>query len=193
LQQQSVQGRITFLSHAPTAAVLASAFPADEPVEPRELAKLAALRWSPPTVQQVCAAPEQRTRQTAEVLGLPAVLTAELRDVDYRAWRGRSLDDIQAADPESVTQWITDPGAAPHGGESLANLLLRVENWLTAQRHCGHTLAVTHPAVVRAAIVLALQAPAQSFWRVDIPPLTVTDLRWRGGQWTVRSSGCRLC
>ncbi|MHB1796159.1 MAG: histidine phosphatase family protein, partial [Acidobacteriaceae bacterium] len=56
----------------------------------------------------------------------------------------------------------------------------------------AHTLAVTHPAVVRAAVVLTLQAPAQSLWRIDIPPVSVTDIRSNGQFWSLRSSGCPL-
>jgi broad specificity phosphatase PhoE len=191
LEQVNVPGRITFISHAPTAAVVRAAFPVDEPIEPRELEKLGLMDWIPPRARQIYAGPEQRTRQTANALGLNPILSAELRDLDYSSWRGRSLDDIQASDLESVRRWLTDIESAPHGGESVASLLTRVDCWLAV--HCsGHTIAVTHPAVIRAAIILALRAPAQSFWRVDIPPASITDLRRTGSGWSVRCSGCRI-
>ena len=53
-----------------------------------------------------------------------------------------------------------------------------------------HTIAVTHPAVIRAAIVHALQVPLPAFWRFDIAPLSLTDLRFNGGVWSVRCAGC---
>jgi len=34
------------------------------------------------------------------------------------------------------------------------------------------------------------RAPAQSLWRIDIPPVSITDLRWNGGFWNLRKSGC---
>ena len=46
--------------------------------------------------------------------------------------------------------------------------------------------AVTHPAVVRAAIMLTLDATANSFWRIDIEPVSTTLLHFRGGAWTLR-------
>lgn len=55
-----------------------------------------------------------------------------------------------------------------------------------------HTIGVTHPAVIRAAIVYALRLPSQNFWRFDIAPLTLTDLRFSRDQWTLRSVGCAL-
>jgi len=116
----------------------------------------------------------------------------ELEDLNYCSWRGKSLDEVQFTDPDGVRRWLTDIDAAPHGGESIANFLARIKRWLIAQHGSGHTLAVTHPAVIRAAVVLTLQAPAQSFWRIDIPPMSITDLRWNGGFWNLRSSGCPL-
>lgn len=191
LEQRNVPGRITFISHAPTAAVARAAFPLDEPIEPREFARLQSTGWIPPRARQVCTGPEQRTRQTASALGLDPILVAELRDLDYNSWRGKSLDEIQAGNLEGLTRWLTDVDAVPHGGESVASLLTRVEGWLAV--HCsGHTIAVSHPAVIRAAIILTLRAPAQSFWRADIPPASITDLRWTGNGWSVRCSGCRL-
>jgi len=169
-----------------------AAFPLDEPVEQRELEKLGSIGWIPPRARQVYAGPEQRTRQTANALGLNPILAAELKDLDYSSWRGKSLDDIQASDLEGVSRWLTDIESAPHGGESVASLLTRVGCWLVGQQHSGHTVAVTHPAVIRAAIILALRAPAQSFWRMDIPPVSITDLRWKGGLWSMRCSGCRI-
>jgi broad specificity phosphatase PhoE len=168
-----------------------AAFPLDEPLVPRELERLELTGWVPPRARQVYAGPEQRTRQTANALGLNPILAAELRDLDYSSWGGKSLDEIQAGDLEGVTHWLTDVELAPHGGESVASLLTRVAGWLTVQ-HSGHTIAVTHPAVIRAAIILALRAPAQSFWRVDIPPASITDLRRTGSGWSVRCTGCRL-
>jgi len=56
----------------------------------------------------------------------------------------------------------------------------------------GHTVAVTHAAVVRAAVVVTLGAPPAGFWRVDVAPLTATVLRGGPGRWTVRGTGLPL-
>jgi len=190
LKKSDLPGRITFISHAPTAAVRRAAFPLDEPIEPREVEKLRSIGWIPPQVRQVYAGPEQRTRQTANTLGFDPILSAELKDLNYCSWQGKSLNEVQSTDPDGVRLWLTDIDAAPHGGESIANFLARIKRWLAGQHGSGHTLAVTHPAVIRAAVVLTLQAPAQSFWRIDIPPVSITDLRWNGRFWSLRSSGC---
>lgn len=81
---------------------------------------------------------------------------------------------------------MTDPDACPHGGESLTALLGRVGGWMDEQAAVdGRVIAVTHGGVVRAAVVHALNAPAPSAWRIDVAPLTVTELHARDGRWTV--------
>jgi broad specificity phosphatase PhoE len=184
--------RLTLISHAATEAQRRSAFPLDEPLEEREMAKVAALGWDAPRAQRVLSGPERRVHQTAQALGLSAEVTAELRDCDFGEWRGYTLSEVELRHPEELVAWLTDPAAAPHRGESIEQLITRIGGWLEKQRDSDHTIAVTHAAVIRGALVHALQAPPSTFWRIDIAPLSVTDLRWNGRVWTVRSSGCSL-
>jgi broad specificity phosphatase PhoE len=126
-------------------------------------------------------------------LALDAVTEPALRDCDYGRWRGRSSEELQAEEPESMTAWLTDPRSAPHGGESICSVLHRVGAWLDARSNVGgHGVAVTHPAIVRAAIIHAIEAAPSTFWRIDVAPLTHTELRARNGGWTLRSSGCPI-
>jgi len=184
--------RLTLISHAPTEAQRRAAFPLDELLEKKETEKAAALGWRPPRAQQVLSGPEHRVQQTAEALGLSPTVVDDLRDCDYGTWTGRDLGEAQMQHPEDVAIWLSDPGIAPHGGESILQLISRAGRWMDGQRDLGHTLAITHPAVIRAAIVHALEAPPITFWRIDIAPLSLTDLRWNGRVWTVRSSGCAV-
>jgi broad specificity phosphatase PhoE len=194
-----VPARLTLISHAPTPAQRDARFPADEPLEESSLLKLSTLNWQPPRANRVLTAPELRTQQTASALNLSATSDTELRDIDYSTWQGHNLNDLYAKDPEAVTQWLTDPSAAPHKGETIAHLIGRVTNWLVKlaalvaeEKHTTHTIAITHPAVIRAAILHSLNAPPQSFWRIDIAPLTLTDLRHNGLTWTLRSTAIPL-
>ena len=125
--------------------------------------------------------------QTADALGLEATVAAELDECDFGSWRGRTLADLHAEDPDAVAAWMQDPAAAPHGGESLLALLERVRGWLDARAGDGERVAaVTHAGVIRAAVVCALDAPALSFWRLDVAPLSRTVLHAHDGRWTVR-------
>lgn len=173
--------RVVFICHAATSATRRAAFPFDEPVES-----------TPPAADlpadTYLTAPETRCQQTAKALGLPAEIDTGLRDCDYGMWRGRTLDDLTPTDPTAVTRWLTDPTSAPHGGESTMELLTRVGAWLDALPQDGGTIAaVTHAAVIRAAVVHAILAPPQSFWRIDVPPLSRTVLSGRPRAWSLRA------
>lgn len=171
--------RLTLVSHAMTDAMAAGRFPVDEPLSETGRQQITRLEVKPGA--HTSTGPERRARQTAELLGLPATEDPRLADLDYGRWRGQELDNI---DPEQLRVWLTDPAASPHGGESIVDLVERVNGWLAALD--GDTVAVTHPAVIRAAILLALDAPPNAFWRIDIAPAGRTVLHYRGQSWTLR-------
>jgi len=112
--------------------------------------------------------PALRAIQTAEALQLDAIVEPMLRECDYGRWSGRSFDEVRAQEPEALAEWLRDPEAAPHGGESIVGLIGRVAAWLETQNGMrGKTVAVTHASVIRAAIVHAIEASPRSFWRID--------------------------
>jgi broad specificity phosphatase PhoE len=177
--------RVTLVSHAMTDAMVAGRFPADEPLNRigRRQAKAAPRLDINGGVRQL-AAPEQRARQTAQLLGLHATTEPRLADLGCGAWCGQTL---RAVGPADLEMWLTDPARAPHGGESIVDLIARVAGWLTSLTHdASPTVAVTHPAVIRAAILGALDMPPKSFWRIDIAPVGRTVLHFRKGNWTLR-------
>jgi len=166
-----------------TAAMSEGRYPCDEPLSHLGVRQIRAL-GDLGSVGQVLVGPESRTRQTAELLGCRPDVERNLCDLDYGSWRGASLDGI---DPDDLRRWINDPISAPHGGESIAALLARVAGWLDTVSLTPHrTVAVTHPAVVRAAIIIALNAPPESFWRIDAHPASRTVLHHRMHCWTLR-------
>lgn len=177
--------RLTLMAHGMTGAIRRAAFAADEPLDRDVRAELTGR--VPPGHVFAGHGPERRCAQTAEALGLGADVTADsaLRDCDFGRWRGRTLAEVQADEPEAVLVWLTDPTAAPHGGESVSELTVRVSDWLSARKD-GRQLAITHPALIRAAIVHVLQAPPDAFWRIDVAPLAMVELSGRSGRWNLR-------
>lgn len=180
--------RLKLLCHASTAAVRASAFPADEPLDAQGHQKLAAFPQHVLRSDRCLTSPALRASQTAETLGLVATIEPALRDCDYGRWTGRALEEVQAQDPQGIVAWLGNPEAAPHGGESVVALIARVSTWLDAQKGTpGTVVAVTHASVIRAAIVSALEAEPRSFWHIDVAPLSLTRLSSHHGRWTLAS------
>jgi broad specificity phosphatase PhoE len=178
--------RLLLVRHAPTRATRGFAFPADEPLlddGPLDLPV-------PPRCEVICS-PSLRCAQTAAAAGLAVdVVEPRIAECDFGAWTGRTLEEIE---PAESRLWMTDPDAAPHGGESLRAFAARVSAWLDEQAtRDGAAMAITHGGVVKAAVIHALGAPVESFWRVDASPLAVTELHAHNGRWTVTRTNAPL-
>ncbi len=179
--------RLWMLAHAMTPAIRRAAFPDGEGIDPADAEDVVRLAPLLPAARSLLTAPERAARETAALLqGDPRIDTA-LADLDVGRWRGRSLEQVVADDPEALAAWRADPSAAPHGGESIAQLTSRVGQWLTSAPIEGRIIAVTHPAVMRAALLHVLQAPLSSFWAVDVPPLSLMAFTHDGRRWAFRA------
>lgn len=172
--------RLTLISHAMTEAMAVARFPGDEPLSD------VGRRQVPVPIEggaRQLVAPERRAQQTAQLLGLRATTEPRLADLDYGCWRGQTLHEVP---PAELQLWLSDPAAAPHGGESIGDLVERVAGWMNSLSGATPTSAVTHPAVIRAALLVALHAPLEAFWRIDVAPVSRTVLHLRGQCWTLR-------
>lgn len=176
--------RLLLVRSAPTRATRTFAVPADEPLDARGRAAAATLGRALPAGAELLSSPARRCRETAAAAGLPAPTVVEdLQAWDLGAWAGRPLADVDAA---ALGAWRTDPEARPHGGEPLTALAARVGRWLDAQAAGdGSAVALTHGGVVKAAVVHALGAPLEAFWRIDVAPLAITELHARDRRWTL--------
>jgi broad specificity phosphatase PhoE len=182
--------RLDLLAHGASSATRAGRFPDDEALEASAVAALKALRGRLQSYARVLTSPSRAAHETAAALGLKAGVETALKDCDYGRWRGLEVADVVAREPEEFAAWLGDPAAAPHGGESLAALIERAGVWLgQSLTREGATLAVTHAAVVRAAIVSALGASSSAFWRIDVPPLSHARLSGRDGRWNLVALG----
>jgi broad specificity phosphatase PhoE len=178
--------RLLLVRHAPTNATRRTAFPSDEALDDRAREQAACLASRLPTRCEALSSPALRCRETAAAAGLDATADAALAECDFGSWAGRSLAEVDASDPEAARAWLTDPDSAPHGGESLSAFARRVAEWLDRQaERDGSAVAVTHAGVVKGALVHALGAPLESFWRIDVAPLAITELHAHDGRWTV--------
>jgi broad specificity phosphatase PhoE len=189
-----MQLRVTFVAAARSSPLLAERFDDDRPLDQagwdevqraaHDLVPLAAaeLRYCSPT---------PRSRATGDALGYGPLVQLALRDCDMGRWRGLTLGEAMAREPESVDAWLADPRATPHGGESLLDFISRVGGWLDTRPadDNGRIVAVAEPSVIRAALVYALKAPPSTYWNLDVRPLSTTVVTGRTGRWNLRFEG----
>lgn len=178
--------RLTLICHARTVAQKLASFPTNESVENSQYTSdTLAMRFA--SASRLLCGPELRTQQTAGWFGDQPQIDQALRDCDWGRWHGQSIKDLQQTEAGALQAWISDPHAAPHGGESMAQLSERVQAWLLSlQGTPGHVVAITHPFVIRAALMQVVQGTVSN--AIDIEPLAAVDLRFNG-IWRLRLPG----
>ncbi|WP_446210297.1 histidine phosphatase family protein [Micromonospora sp. IBSANI012] len=182
--------RLQLVAHAPTRALRLVTFGGGnvDLDEGGRRAALALANQAPARWGESCcvSSPAEAAVQTAGAWGLRPAIEPAIADCDYGDWTGRTLDEVAATNPDGLQGWLTDPDAAPHGGEKLTALIDRIGHWLHAQTAgCERITAITHAAVIRAALVNVLQAPPTAFWQLDVAPLSVLHLRAGNRGWRV--------
>ncbi|MYY04725.1 MULTISPECIES: histidine phosphatase family protein [unclassified Streptomyces] len=191
--------RVMLISPAMNAAMREARFAGDSALDASGVraARLAAPQV--PAAGRAVHGPSERCALTAEALGLRSDGEPALVEWALGRWTGARLDEVSTREPEAVAAWLADPAATPHGGESLLGLCARAGAWLDSLHDGGgsedgdgggggddRVLAVAEPSLVRAALVHALALPPQAFWRLDVAPLTLTELSGRSGRWNLR-------
>ncbi|MGW8763995.1 bifunctional RNase H/acid phosphatase [Streptomyces sp. NPDC055815] len=138
------------------------------------------------TVQEIVSSPLTRCRQTAGAvaarLGLDVRIEQGLRETDFGAWEGLTFGEVRARYPEDLDAWLASPKAAPTGGgESFATVARRVaatRDRLTAA-YAGRTvLLVTHVTPIKTLVRLALGAPPESLFRMELSAASISAVAY---------------
>ncbi|MCX5390367.1 bifunctional RNase H/acid phosphatase [Streptomyces sp. NBC_00094] len=138
------------------------------------------------TIQEIVSSPLTRCRQTAAAvaarLGLDVRVERGLRETDFGAWEGLTFGEVRERYPDDLDAWLASPKAAPTGGgESFAAVARRVaaaRDRLTAA-HAGRTvLLVTHVTPIKTLVRLALGAPPESLFRMELSAASISAVAY---------------
>ncbi|MEU8916687.1 bifunctional RNase H/acid phosphatase [Streptomyces nigrescens] len=138
------------------------------------------------TIQAVVSSPLRRCRETAEAvaarLGLEVRIEEGLRETDFGAWEGLTFAEVRERFPEDLDAWLGSARVAPTGGgESFAAVARRVavaRDKLLA-RYAGRTvLLVTHVTPVKTLVRLALGAPPESLFRMELSAASLSAVAY---------------
>ncbi|GHF33952.1 bifunctional RNase H/acid phosphatase [Streptomyces mashuensis] len=152
----------------------------------RQAESVAAALAARGTVQAVVSSPLRRCRETAEAaarrLGLEVRIDEGLREADFGAWEGLTFTEVRERYPDDLDAWLSSTKAAPTGGgESFAAVARRVSlsrDKLLA-RYAGRTvLVVTHVTPVKTLVRLALGAPPESLFRMELAAASLSAVSY---------------
>lgn len=136
--------------------------------------------------RSVCS-PSPAARDSARYLGWDDTKDEPaIEEIDFGAWSGSTLTDLQSEHPDVLGSWTTDPDFAPPGGESVRDHIERVGRWLTGLPSGERVAVVAHPSILRSAAAFALGDAAEHYWRIDCEPWSLLRLSSHGHTWKLR-------
>ncbi|MER6392122.1 bifunctional RNase H/acid phosphatase [Streptomyces sp. NPDC001523] len=156
------------------------------PAGRRQAAAVAEALAARGTVQAVVSSPLRRCRETAQAvadrLGLPVAIEEGLRETDFGAWEGLTFAEVRARFPDDLQAWLDSAKAAPTGGgESFATVTRRVSaaRDRLVSAHAGRTvLVVTHVTPVKTLVRLALGAPPESLFKMELSAASLSAVAY---------------
>ncbi|WP_063735110.1 bifunctional RNase H/acid phosphatase [Streptomyces sp. RTd22] len=140
------------------------------------------------TIQAIVTSPLKRCRETADAvaarLGLDVRVDEGLRETDFGAWEGLTFAEVRDRHPDDLDAWLASSKTAPTGGgESFAAVARRValsRDKLIA-RYAGRTvLLVTHVTPIKTLTRLALGAPPESLFRMELSAASLSAVAYYG-------------
>lgn len=179
--------RLILVCAAATPELRRGGVPNNESLDKRGIAEATKLAPLLPEAATYWTSPMPCAVQTAKALGWRAKPLEALRECDYGSWAGQRLNEIEKTDLDGLKAWLTDPQAAPHGGESIMTVVQRVNDWLDNCNGKTPIAAVTHSSVISAALVRARRLTIDKYMEIGVAPLSLTELRRDGDRWSVTS------
>lgn len=138
------------------------------------------------TIQAIVSSPLKRCRQTAEAvaarLGLDVHVDEGLRETDFGAWEGLTFAEVRERYGDDLDAWLASPKAAPTGGgESFATVARRVaatRDRLVREYQGRTVLVVTHVTPIKTLVRLAIGAPPESLFRMELSAASVSAVAY---------------
>ena len=159
-----------------------------------------ARRLAPVELQRVLTSPLARAQETADILASEHDVTVEaddrLKELDYGAWEGHTLDEINALFPGEYERYDRDPahhevGGGESGTEVAARLWPVIDElveWSEKAKEERTAVVVGHSSTNRILLAMLLGVELNDYRRrFDQDWANLTVLRWPD-----RPSGARL-
>jgi probable phosphoglycerate mutase len=139
-----------------------------------------ARRFAADSIHALYSSPQLRATQTAQTLaaalGLEIQLAAELDEVDFGNWTGKTYDELRGLSEWRLFNTLRSATRIPNGElllETQARMVALLER--LRRRHPGQTVAlVSHADPIRLALIHQLGAPLDFLLRLEIGPASVS-------------------
>jgi len=163
----------------------------------------ATAEWLAPLADEiggVVTSPLRRTRETAAIIAEQLDLKVDVEDglaeAAFGTWDGLTFTDVQEAYPDDLEAWLGGLDVAPTGGgesfRAVDRRVRRTRDRLISAYPGQAVLAVSHVTPIKVLVRLALDAPLDALFRMELAPASVTVLSWYpDGQASMRMFNAR--
>jgi phosphoserine phosphatase len=144
------------------------------------------------SVKPILSSPLSRALRTAapigETVGIPVETMEALTDIDFGAWEGLSLREVEARYPNDLALWRESPEKLRvENGESLAVARERIAaglaNIVTGEE--GAIIVVTHRVICKLIVLHFLGIGDEHFWDMKFDPGSISLLEGQHGRFTL--------
>jgi broad specificity phosphatase PhoE len=176
--------RLIFIRHAATDCVSSRLAGRDANVHLSAAGKIHGQRLAHSLKQQgigkIYSSPQPRARETAkflaELLGAGVDIAAELDEIDYGEWTGRTFEELRGIEHWRDFNSLRSCTRIP-GGEMMIEVQARMLRLMESlcRRHPAVTVAlVSHAEVIRGALAHCLGMPLDLVLRLEISPASIS-------------------
>ena len=154
-----------------------------------EQARAVGRRLAGEGIATVYFSPLERTLQTAEAIaeacGAPLLTEPAINEIDFGAWSGCDIADLDRR-PGFVRWNAGRDQACAEGGETMIEVQARVLRWMESVVAAGPpaVVAVSHADVIKAAVMVTLGLSPRAHDRLEVSPGSITCIA--GSEWGYR-------
>ena len=145
--------------------------------------------WLAPLAEEIDAvvsSPLRRARATADIIAgrlhHPVEVEDGLAEAAFGTWDGLTFAEVQDRHPDDLDAWLGSLDVPPGGhGESFRTVdrrVRRTRDRLLAAYPGKAVLAVTHVTPIKLLVRMALGAPLEAVYRMELAPASVTVVSW---------------
>jgi ribonuclease H / adenosylcobalamin/alpha-ribazole phosphatase len=145
--------------------------------------------WLAPLADEidvVVSSPLRRTRETADIIAERLSHRVEveegLAEAAFGTWEGLTFHEVQQAYPDDLDAWLGSLDVAPgrHGDsfEEMDRRVRRTRDRLLSGYPGKAVVAVTHVTPIKLLVRMALGAPLDAVYKMELAPASVTVISW---------------
>ncbi len=154
----------------------------------KKQARLSAEALADVDLEAVCSSDLSRARKTAERIAekhqLEVKSYADLQEIDFGEWEGKSYQEIIEEEKQRFDAWLNNPGStSPPAGENMDDLQQRVCKAFAQilQLSAAKIAVVAHGGTIRAYLLHLLGMPLKNYTRLHFDNAGISRVKFYEG------------